>query len=241
VYIPFGEEVMLAVQGWLFSETGGSVVNTRNVTTTAGAESGDKDNATITNTSTTTPAITLWETNKSHARQRLNPGRLRDQMFAFTVTNQVVGTFLEVGLPFVLRFVHSCRERYFPSRRGGSHSKLGSGSGNGSSSSDNGSNTSTPTNSSTNILISPRKKRVVFEDEQEKGGMAERVFLERVREEAALPEYLLFGDFSEMVTQFGYVVLWSTIWPLAGGGSLFLSFPLSFILNHVKPPSNGPT
>jgi len=60
------------------------------------------------------------------------------------------------------------------------------------------------------------KKRVVFEDEQEKGGMEERVFLDSVREEAALPEYDLFGDYSEMVVQFGYVVLWSTIWPLAG-------------------------
>jgi len=56
----------------------------------------------------------------------------------------------------------------------------------------------------------------VFEDEQEKGGMEERAFLDRVREEAALPEYDLFVDYSEMVVQFGYVVLWSTIWPLAG-------------------------
>jgi hypothetical protein len=78
-----------------------------------------------------------------------------------------------------------------------------------------------------NSLTTSRKKRVVFEDEQEKGGMAERVFLERVREEAALPEYELFGDFSEMVTQFGYVVLWSAIWPLAGGGSLFFLSTLS--------------
>jgi anoctamin-10 len=225
---------MHAVQGWLFAETvrrtrnGDSVISTQNVTTT-GASSGDKDNLTITNTNTTTPAITLWDTNESHARQRLNPGRLRDQMFAYTVTNQVVGTFMEVGLPFVLRFVQSCREKYFSSnssRRGGSHSK----SGNGSSSSDNiGPNTSTPTNSNMNSLTTSRKKRVVFEDEQEKGGMAERVFLERVREEAALPEYELFGDFSEMVTQFGYVVLWSAIWPLAGGGSFSFLSTLSFI------------
>jgi hypothetical protein len=46
--------------------------------------------------------------------------------------------------------------------------------------------------------------------------MEERAFLDSVREEAALPEYDLFVDYSEMVVQFGYVVLWSTIWPLAG-------------------------
>jgi len=31
----------------------------------------------------------------------------------------------------------------------------------------------------------------------------------------ALAEYSLFGDYNEMTTQFGYVAMWSTIWPLA--------------------------
>ncbi|KAJ7202944.1 hypothetical protein B0H12DRAFT_1162410, partial [Mycena haematopus] len=38
---------------------------------------------------------------------------------------------------------------------------------------------------------------------------------EQVRKEVALPEYELFGDYSEMATQFGYIALWSTIWLLA--------------------------
>jgi anoctamin-10 len=61
--------------------------------------------------------------------------------------------------------------------------------------------------------------RVVFEDEKEKSEMEERAFLDSVREEAALPEYDIFVDYNEMVVQFGYVVLWSSIWPLAGGES----------------------
>jgi len=42
--------------------------------------------------------------------------------------------------------------------------------------------------------------------------------------EVALPPYDLFFDYSEMVTQFGYVALWSTIWPLA---------PVMAFLNNV--------
>jgi len=68
------------------------------------------------------------------------------------------------------------------------------------------------------------KKRVIFEDEKEKGGLAEREFLDGVRAEVALPEYELFGDYSEMVTQFGYVALWSTIWPLAPAMALLNNF-----------------
>ncbi|KAG8703718.1 hypothetical protein FRC08_002668 [Ceratobasidium sp. 394] len=46
---------------------------------------------------------------------------------------------------------------------------------------------------------------------------------ENARKESALPEYTLFGDYAEMVTQFGYVVIWSAAWPLA---------PLMALLNN---------
>jgi anoctamin-10 len=128
----------------------------------------------------------VWQGDSTIAQTKLNPLRLRDQMFAYTVTNQVINTFVEIGLPFVLRFVSS--------------SKIHSGKGG--------------------------KKRVVFEDEVTNGAAEkskeEREFLEIVRKEVALPEYDLFGDYSEMVTQFGYVALWSTIWPLAPGKFTFL-------------------
>ncbi len=129
----------------------------------------------------------MWDMDISRARRKLNPSRLRDQMFAYTVTYQIVNTFVEVGLPYITRFVSSVRN-------GKGALKQGSSGG-------------------------EPKKRVVFEDEKEKGGMEERVFLDKVREEVTLPEYDSFADYSEMAVQFGYVALWSTIWPLAGGTS----------------------
>lgn len=222
VYVPFGEDVMRSVQSWLFAETVrlGGVSATRT--------SADTANINTTVSTTLNAAAAFWDMDIANARHRLNPGRLREQMFAYTVTNQVMDTLTEVGLPFVLRFVQHFRERYFPSKS----SYPRSGNTKGSSTRRNSSihlhshmGTSTGT---TTPAPSPRKKRVVFEDEQEKGGMAERVFLDRVREEAELPEYELFGDYSEMVTQFGYVVLWSAIWPLAGGGCLPVLFSSLF-------------
>ena len=59
-----------------------------------------------------------------------------------------------------------------------------------------------------------KKKRVGFEDE-DGAARDEREFLERVRREVSLPQYDLHDDYDEMVSQFGYVALWSTIWPLA--------------------------
>ncbi len=158
VYVPFGEGVMQFVQLQIFH------------TNSTSEDSPDK------------PTAGIWEVDATTAGRKLNPGRLRDQMFAYTVTNQVVNTFMEIGLPFVLRAVENYRNKR-------------------------------KTNSGTS---SPKgKKKVVFEDEKEKGGAEEREFLERVRSEVALPEYDIFGDYNEMVIQFGYVALWSTIWPLA--------------------------
>jgi hypothetical protein len=156
-----------------------------NSTTAAGL------NTTAAGLNATEHARRMWDVDTSAAGQKLNAGRLKDQMFAYTVTNQIVNTFVEIGLPYILRGVESFRTR--------------KSNGNGNGKGEKG------------------KKRVVFEDEKEKGGQEEREFLEQVRKEVALPEYELFGDYSEMVTQFGYVALWSTIWPLAPG-----MFPLHF-------------
>lgn len=70
----------------------------------------------------------------------------------------------------------------------------------------------------------PKKKRVGFEDDKNGAARDEREFLERVRREVSLPQYELFGDYNEMVNQFGYVALWSTIWPLA---------PVMALLNNI--------
>lgn len=51
----------------------------------------------------------------------------------------------------------------------------------------------------------------------------EKEFLSRVREEAALPEYDVTSDLREMCIQFGYLSLFSVIWPLT---------PVSYFINN---------
>lgn len=98
-------------------------------------------------------------------------------MFAYTVTNQALDTFNEVGLPYLLRSVNHFRAK-----------------------------------ESTESVAQEKGA-----GPQSKAYQNEQTFLESVRQEVALPEYELFADYDEMVTQFGYVVLWSAIWPIAPG------------------------
>lgn len=233
VYVPFGEGVMLSVQTWLFSgeKPRGSF----------SAVIQDILNGTFTRTVELKPELQsssekaantysgLWDVNTVNVRAKLNPSRLRDQMFAYTVTNQVINSFMEIGLPYILRWVADLRNK-----KGNSHSKNSTPPAINSNSSASSDTTNTP------------RKRVVFEDEKERGGLEERVFLDRVRHEAALPEYDLFVDYNEMVIQFGYVAVWSTIWPLAGGEYLIYIRNLMFVLRNFcsdgipKQPSRIP-
>jgi anoctamin-10 len=185
VYVPFGESVMHFVQFHLFN--GGlhalALLDKFNVsfnaTSNLGAGGGHGEKVGV-------AGLDLWESDRRSARRKLNPSRLQEQMFAFTVTNQVVDTFMEIGLPYILRAVESFRS--------GKGFRNGNSKGHG------------------------KKKRVAFDDEpvgQDAHGREEREFLEHIRSEVALPEYDVFSDYGEMVTQFGYVALWSTIWPLA--------------------------
>lgn len=207
VYVPFGEEVMTFVQVYLFHrDTASRESSVKSWTSTVLSTLGANPTASLAGEKLkdvgNQTAKKLWETDNGNARSKLNPSRLRDQMFAFTVTNQVVNTFLEIGLPFILRAVESVR---------------------------NGKGLSFSAGSGVGGIGSAKKKRVAFEDDtngsdvaKSANGKEEREFMERVRREVALPEYSLFVDYSEMVTQFGYVSLWSTIWPLAPGE--FLSY-----------------
>ncbi|EKM50205.1 uncharacterized protein PHACADRAFT_264804 [Phanerochaete carnosa HHB-10118-sp] len=197
VYVPFGEEVMTWVQVYLFhTETPMHAKAKTWATTMLSSLSAASPTASAMADAgkrayNATAGPHLWEMDGSSARSKLNPKRLQEQMYAITVINQVVNNFLEVGLPYVTRAVDSFR--------------AGKGL------------------TLANNSAGAKKKRVQFEDEA--NGSTEiaksitdaedREFLERVRREAALPEYSLFTDYSEMVTQFGYVSLWSTIWPLA--------------------------
>ncbi|KAF7983670.1 hypothetical protein HWV62_19567 [Athelia sp. TMB] len=137
--------------------------------------------------------VGVWNlTDVEKARSRLNPKRLQEQMFAFMVTNQVINTLTEVVVPYVIRKVKEYKAEKADKAAGGDG----------------------------------KKKKVAFEDEV-KGGTEsdmetkeDREFLEKVRLESARPVYDVFGDYNEMVTQFGYVVMWSAIWPLAGVAAL---------------------
>jgi len=154
---------------------------------------------------------------QANARKYMQRTQPATQIFLCpTVTNQVVNTFVEVGLPFIIR-----RFETFRKDKAKAKSAAAGTSGvnsNSSAASDNGS----------------VKKRVVFEDEKERDGLVERQFLDSIREEAALPEYDLFADYSEMVIQFGNVVLWSTIWPLVGGNFTFLQNFCSITYNPIS-------
>ncbi|KAF7718876.1 Uncharacterized protein PECH_007191 [Penicillium ucsense] len=57
-----------------------------------------------------------------------------------------------------------------------------------------------------------------YEDPEE-----EKEFLKRVRNEVELPEYTVTEDLREMCIQFGYLALFSPVWPLV---------PLSFFINN---------
>ncbi|KAF8120707.1 calcium-activated chloride channel-domain-containing protein [Boletus edulis] len=201
VYVPFGERVMSLVQYSLFSSPQGRAAAifdklNINLNDTFKFKLGVKGPITQTDAVKTT-AQSLFEADTVRARLKLNPSRLQEQMFAFLVTNQVLDNLQEIGLPFVMRAIGSFR--------------AGKGFRSGS------------------VKGIVKKKRVAFDDEpagqthDDARTRQEREFLETVRSEASLPDYDTFDDYSEMVTQFGYVALWSTIWPLA---------PLMSLLNN---------
>lgn len=160
VYVPFGQKAMALVHFFLDKQF---------VQGEKGAQSD------------------LWQHELIDAKAKLNSSRLQNQMYAYTVTNQIIGAFLEVGLPFVMRGVAALRKG--KAKNGGA-----------------------------------KGKRVGFEDDVNNkspivnGGdtKEQREFLMRVRKEIALGnEYGVFEDYSEMVTQFGYVAIWSGLWTLA--------------------------
>jgi anoctamin-10 len=161
VYVPFGDKFMTLIHLYLYNQQ-----------SLAKAADPTKPN--------------VWADDVDNST--LDSERLQGQMFAYTVTNQVTNTFVEVGLPFIVRALTSLRRnRLKPSKSKG--------------------------------------KRVDFDDEPSGkspvlngGTKEEREFLVRVRKEVALgSEYGIFEDYSEMVTQFGYVAIWSGIWTLAPG------------------------
>lgn len=93
VYVPFGEYIMAAVHTFMLKEA------TKPDDNRADAMAHDK-------AAQMEPAAASTAANIS---SKLNASRLQNQMFAYTVTNQIINTFLEVGLPFILRGVSNVR------------------------------------------------------------------------------------------------------------------------------------
>ncbi|KAL7420471.1 hypothetical protein Q5752_004421 [Cryptotrichosporon argae] len=156
VYVPFGPQIMSYVQQRMAS-TGQVKV----------AETPEKAG--------------LGPRSESAHQHRIKAGRLKGQLFAYTVTNQVINTFLETGLPFILRFVNDWR-------------------------------------AGKTTVKEAVKTRGHYGEDAKPASTPEEVekrFLYKVERELALPDYRTFTDYAEMVTQFGYVTVWSIVWPLA--------------------------
>ncbi|EMC93026.1 hypothetical protein BAUCODRAFT_77212 [Baudoinia panamericana UAMH 10762] len=115
----------------------------------------------------------------------INPARLRNQMFYFAVTSQIVNFVLEVIVPYAKRQGFIRMKQYQSSRA----QKAGG--------------------------IAPSAGADDPPDEKE--------FLARVRSEAEMDIYNVNDDLKEMVVQYGYLALFSVIWPLV---------PVSFLINN---------
>ena len=84
VYVPFGEQIMTYVHSQLNAQPG------LNETTEA-----VKDAA----------SVGIWQRDIGNVTMSINTTRLQSQTYAYTATNQVIGTFPEVCLPYIMRFL----------------------------------------------------------------------------------------------------------------------------------------
>ncbi|KAJ1547866.1 hypothetical protein HK096_010182, partial [Nowakowskiella sp. JEL0078] len=67
-------------------------------------------------------------------------------------------------------------------------------------------------------------EKIYKKTEKDLSGDPDAVFVKRIIEELALPEYDVYGDYAEMTTQFGFAVLFSVAWPLAPVTSFINNF-----------------
>ncbi|KAJ5618807.1 Acyl-CoA N-acyltransferase [Penicillium lagena] len=145
---------------------------------------------------TVRPFVSKESANATKSHFQIDPARLRNQVIYFTVTAQIVGFAMETIVPYLKQ--HALREyKNFSKRKNGK---------------------STPGNGNSDKESPERQPAVTYDDPAE-----EVQFLKRVRNEAELPEYCTTEDLREMCIQFGYLALFSPVWPLV---------PLSFFVNN---------
>ncbi|KAF5349747.1 hypothetical protein D9758_010242 [Tetrapyrgos nigripes] len=222
VYVPFGEGLMKVVQWWLKERAASASASTMGATGTWEQNANANDNE-------SEDATSMWDLSSTNMALKINQGKLQKQLFAYTVTNQIINTFVEVGLPFVMRRV----QNMLASKNNGGKDKDKANETEKQSQNQKDQDT-TPSDTSTPSTL---RKKVAFSDELPPSGSrypppAEAALLEQAIFESSLPPYSitsltphsLFGDYQEMVLQFGYITLWSSVWPLA---------PLACLVNNL--------
>lgn len=135
----------------------------------------------------------------THTQFSIDPDRLRKQVIYFTVTAQIVGFGMETILPFVKQNLLRKYKEYARKKNGRAENGSRQPSGNNSDSEEDAA-------------------AVSFDDPPEEGK-----FLQRARNEAELSHYDVTDDLREMCIQFGYLALFSPVWPLV---------PVSFLVNN---------
>ncbi|KAJ3747731.1 calcium-activated chloride channel-domain-containing protein [Lentinula detonsa] len=163
---------------------------------------------------------------EGRAELKLDRSRLEEQMFAYTVTNQIVDSVTEIGWPYAIKVWHSisgsirkkennnlltddlCESPIMESPPDSPISGLMEST-----------VPKTPRSPFANAFAHLRS----FSTSLTLQPSAEDSHLSRALYESTLPSTPsnLSTDYSEMVIQFGYVVLWSTIFPLAPLFALF--------------------
>ncbi|KAI9619714.1 hypothetical protein H4Q26_014096 [Puccinia striiformis f. sp. tritici PST-130] len=144
----------------------------------------------------------------------INTGRLYEQLFAYQVTNQIVDTFSEVGLPYLIKIASFRWNKICVDRQ--EKRRLSS-----SSSEHNNNDKNSPDLKSTSAQLDSSSDLAEEHD-----------LLEQLREEAKRPEYRLFVEYAEMATQFGYIVLWTVVWPIS---PLFSRRPIPTRCDSIGP------
>lgn len=143
---------------------------------------------------TVRPFVSKEAATTSRTEFNIDPARLRKQVIYFTVTAQIVGFAMETIVPFLKQNLMRKYKEY--QKRTGKIENGGSDS----------------------ESEKEKEPSVSFDDPAE-----EVKFLTRVRNEAELPEYTVTDDLREMCIQFGYLALFSPVWPLV---------PVSFLVNN---------
>ncbi|KAI7900373.1 calcium-activated chloride channel-domain-containing protein [Cokeromyces recurvatus] len=128
----------------------------------------------------------LVEFSISHDHQTVDFQRLRAQLVYFIVTGQLIGFLTEMVVPYALKKVMPKVEEF--------KDRI----------------IHNPKTNNKNVSSTQRKDIAIntpFTNEESK-------FMDKVYKEVEMEEYNIYTDYVEMVIQFGYVSMFSTVWPL---------------------------